>query len=178
MRLKFSISIILAALLWQCSQGPALRPDLIIDKTQLQAITQRYDTTIILFWTHWDEASKKQCANQFVPLAKSIKASHYNCQVVLIAADAHVAEEDILAHRKEGIKSFFLDNPGDFAMFNRLRIKSFLSYCYPHKDLKCTSGMWFDLPLKLMVCNRKLETDSSLILAAMEEFTSTPSTTP
>lgn len=141
-----------------CGANEVINPKLIIDKTKLQRLTERYDTTFVLIWTNWCDSSKKECFNKYIPLAESLNKKP-NFNVIIIAADETIPQRLIASHQASGIHSYFLSNPGGSSWFNRLRIKSFLNYCYPDQELTCASGFLFKTPIQFLVCDQKLEQD-------------------
>lgn len=152
-----------------CQHYVVKRPDLIIDKTKIESLVSRYDTTYILVWTNWCETSKSACNSEFIPLATRFKKLHNNANVILIAADAEIPESEILAHRSKGINSFYLSNPGTFSWFNRLRIKSFFNYCFPNAQLTCLDGLFFSTPVKMLVTPKALITEPTQVLAEINK---------
>lgn len=161
------VPILLLVFTIGCAEHTVLRPNFIIDKTKVEQLINRHDTTYILFWTNWCDSSKRACNNQFIPLAKQLKQKHKHCNVILIAADAAIPEAEIIKHREHGIHSYYLHNPGNFALFNRLRIKSFLNYCFPNQPLECIDGIFYTTPVKLMVTHKELITNPTEILTAI-----------
>ena len=138
-------------LLSACTDPMDVDPQWIINPNELKIITQEHKRTYVLFWTDWCSGSKLTRDHLFIPFADTIHRSGLDMAVILIAADENIPLDTIKKQRDRGLNAFYLQAPGGSPFLHRRAIKNFIQEALPGNDLETVSGMFFPIPVKLVI---------------------------
>jgi len=128
-----------------------------ISPDELETIIQGKEHSLLLFWTGWCGGATGSIS-QYLKDQKEVSNQDLDIQLILIAADAEISSEQIEAHRKAGIQSYYLKAAGTQPYFNRRVIKRFINSLLPDQQLQQLQGVSgnFGIPVELII-NKQME---------------------
>lgn len=149
--LLFQTLIFITILLSSCGSKLDVPSEYVLSEEALREKLGQQDTNLVLFWTDWCAASKHRIETTYKPLVEQLEKDSLDLQLILLAADENVSIEHLVELRELGLKCYYIENPGNNAIFNRMAIKSYINDAFPNNKVEKINKFQFGIPVELLI---------------------------
>ena len=157
----FHTLLFLTIFVSSCGSKLDMPQEYILTEEALKENLKQHDTNLVMFWTDWCGASKHRLETVYKSLVKQLESDSLNVQLILLAADQNVTVEQIIELRELGLNCYYIDRPGDNAILNRMRIKSYINNAFPDNKVEKINKFQFGIPVELLI-TKELEIVNAL----------------